>query len=499
MRMSLKLRLTLFLALLLMLAIGLLSLLVQRGIENNQRDQMEQELAQRTKMINLRIQQANASSGGGDSKAVLKQNGQLLASELYNFIGLPIKLYEVFGERVGSSLQEGPTGEVGSASGSITPDEQSLLDIALDNKIAYMELGDSLLYMAPLYGVDGQIGVVQFQYSLLEINDFRQNMNQLFLFIGLAVLAVAFTLGFVYFSRIASIVTQLKLAADRIRKHDFIMESPIKSRDEFGELGEGMAFMSRELQSGIQKMEHEQNNLRLAVEKLQQLERQQKEFIGSISHEFKTPLTSIKAYIELVNTYRDDPNLLEEAHHNIGKETERLYEMVEKVLQLSSLERYEFELQAERFDARGLLEDIVGRMRGKAEKFGISMELDLQETFVWCDRESFLLIFINLIDNAIKYNQSDGFVRLKCRPEDGFAIIEVEDDGIGIPTELLEQVFEPFFTVSRDRSRESGGTGLGLSLVRELVDRQGGSIHAQPRKSGGMIFQLRLPLYLEKV
>lgn len=497
MRISLKLRFTLFLALLLLLSIGIVSLLVMRGIADNQQADMEQELAQQVKLANLYIRQDYYAEGGGDAQMYLKESGHRLALGLYHFIGTPVAVYLKSGEKVGSSLEGGMLSQTGGPLAA-TKEEQSLLEFALSNKVAFMELKDTLIYMAPIDGQEGQSGVVQLEYSLLEIRKFRQEMGSLFLVIGLSVLAVAFGLGFVYYSRIASAVNRLKTAADHIRDHRFIRQSPVERRDELGELGEGIAVMSRELESGILAMEREQRHLRLAVEKLQQLERQQKQFIGSISHEFKTPLTAIKAYIELVGTYKDDPQLLQEAFSNIDKETGRLYEMVEKVLQLSALERYEFELRAERFDAKAVIEDLAGRMRGKAERFGITLELNLAEVTIWSDKEGFVHILVNLIDNAIKYNRPGGFVRLTCRSESDHAVIEVEDNGIGISPELLDQIFEPFYTVSRDRSRETGGTGLGLSLVRDLAIKQGGEIYALPRDAGGMIFKLHLPLFSGK-
>ncbi|MCM3749413.1 HAMP domain-containing histidine kinase [Paenibacillus pasadenensis] len=497
MRISLKLSSTLFLAVLLLLSIGILSLLVMSGIQKNQQAAIEQELAQQVKLANLYIRQDFYADGGERITSFLKESGNRLAYGLYNYIGIPVTIYSDSGVKIGNSAENGVVQQQRDQQLVTNNEEQTLLEYALDNKVAFMEKKSRLLYMAPIDGPDGQSGAIQLDYSLVEVQAFRQEMKRLFFIIGLGVLAAAFASGFMYYSRIAAAVLRLKLAADQIRGHQFIAHSPVERRDELGELGEGIAVMSRELENGIQSMEREQRHLRLAVEKLQKLERQQKQFIGSISHEFKTPLTSIKAYIELVGMYQDDPQLLKEAYSNIDKETGRLYEMVEKVLQLSALERYEFEIQAESFDAKSVIEDLAGRMRGKAERFGIALELNLAKTPVWCDKEAFVHMLVNLIDNAIKYNRPGGFVRLKCRPQDS-AIVEVEDNGIGIPPELLKQIFEPFYTVIKDRSRESGGTGLGLSLVRELANKQGGEVYALPRKGGGMVFRLHLPLYSQK-
>ena len=224
---------------------------------------------------------------------------------------------------------------------------------------------------------------------------------------------IEFYSRYLFYNRFAVAITKLKKSADSIREGEYITESPVKRKDELGELGQGIYYMSTSIQQNITDMHAEQQKLQLAIEKLQALEQQQKQYIGNISHEFKTPLTSIKAYVELLDMYRDDPQLLEDASSNIGKETERLYEMVEKVLHLSALEKYDFENLAEDVEVGALLEDACGRMRGKAEKFALRMELDIHPAVIRSDRESLMHIFINLLDNAIKYNVPGGVIRVQ--------------------------------------------------------------------------------------
>lgn len=337
------------------------------------------------------------------------------------------------------------------------------------------------------------MGVVQLQYPLKNAQAFQQTLRNLFLTTGAAVLLLSFITGYLYFNRAAVAISRLKKAAESIRRTEYIPAPPLERRDELGELAEGIYYMSREIESSIAAKDEEQRKLQLAVTKLQALEQQQKQYIGNISHEFKTPLTSIKAYVDLLNMYDDDPQLLLEAKISIAKETDRLYEMVDKVLQLTALEKYDFESQAERFEAAEGLQDICGRMNGKAERFGLTLTLEAEPAHIWIDKESFMHIFINLIDNAIKYNVPGGTVSLRSEVREDRVEITVSDTGIGIPSEAREKIFEPFFTVNRDRARASGGTGLGLSLVRNLVEKQGGSIALLETEGEGSAFRLSFP------
>ncbi|KWX87522.1 histidine kinase, partial [Paenibacillus riograndensis] len=229
----------------------------------------------------------------------------------------------------------------------------------------------TLLYLAPLQGPEQQMGVVQLEYPLQDARSFQRTLLNLFLTTGAAVLVLSFIGGYLYFTKAAAAIRRLKEAAEPISRAEYISAPPVKRKDELGELAEGIYFMSREIDNSIAAKDEEQRKLQLAVQKLQALEQQQKQYIGNISHEFKTPLTSIKAYVDLLNMYDDDPKLLSDAKLSIAKETQRLYEMVEKVLQLTALEKYDFESQAELLEVADVLQDICSRMKGKAERYGL--------------------------------------------------------------------------------------------------------------------------------
>ncbi|MEK3705238.1 HAMP domain-containing sensor histidine kinase [Paenibacillus sp. FSL R7-0198] len=489
MRVSIKLKFSVFLAALLILTVVVLSSLVLRGIERNQQSQIEGILSQQTRLVNLNVRQSYyTESVHLDQDVFLQRNGRRLAQELANSTGLPIALYNMTGQQVGASFASSESELV-----------QETLDYALQNKIAYHEQGETLLYAAPLDGPDGQMGAVWIQYPVQSYHEFYTRILQLFIWAGITVVALSFILGYLFYNRFAVAITRLKRSADSIREGNYITESPVRRKDELGELGQGIYYMSTSIQQNITAMHAEQEKLQLAIKKLQALEQQQKQYIGNISHEFKTPLTSIKAYVELLDMYKDDPQLLDDATSNIGKETERLYEMVEKVLHLSALEKYDFENQAEDVEVSALLEDACGRMRGKAEKFALNMELDLEPAVIRSDRESLMHIFINMLDNAIKYNVPDGVIRVKSelRMQGRQAVIRIYNSGTPIPAEAREKIFEPFYTVNKDRARKTGGTGLGLSLVKQFVEKQGGTItllSGDPEDGEGVAFQLVFPL-----
>jgi two-component system phosphate regulon sensor histidine kinase PhoR len=230
------------------------------------------------------------------------------------------------------------------------------------------------------------------------------------------------------------------------------------------------------------------------VNQLKTLEQQQKTFIGNVSHEFKTPLSVILAYTDLVDMYQDDPALLEDANRKIKNEAKRLFEMVERVLYSASLEKYDFESNKESIEVKTILKAVCERVQGKAQRFQVHIQTNLQEATIWAERESFIYILINLLDNAIKYNQPQGKIVVHSETHSDTIEICIRDTGIGIPDELKEKVFEPFFTVHKDRSRKSGGTGLGLALVKQLVEKQKGTITLTNAEEQGTEVALIFPL-----
>ena len=483
MRISIRIKFSVFLAALLLLTVAILSILVLDGIKKDQQAQYEAFLAQQARTANLYFIQLSLGESLVMRETFLMSGGNGLAEELGRVSGQLVVLYDKNGNKTGESVAKSETRQVETA-----------LSFALQNKIAYQVEGDSLYYLAPLTVGSRQIGVIQLYYSLARNIEFYHHIRMLFFYIGAGVFIASFLLGYFYFNSFANGILKLKAMTDRIRAGQYELEVPRRRRkDELGKLGVGIYDMSRQIVKTIGDMQAEQQKLTLAVAKLSQLEKQQKQFIGNVTHEFKTPLTSVKAYLDLLEMYPDDADLMETARSNIKKETERLYEMVDKVLQLSALEKYDFEYNMIKIDISQIILQVCGSLKGKMDKFGIRLETELTEAFIEADQENMVIILVNLLDNAIKYNKPQGSIRIKSYTAGSDVFVEISDTGVGIPAEAEAKIFEPFYTVDKNRSRQSGGTGLGLSLVKKLVEKQGGAIALTETSPEGSTFRLRFP------
>jgi len=191
-----------------------------------------------------------------------------------------------------------------------------------------------------------------------------------------------------------------------------------------------------------------------------------KEFTANVSHELKTPLTSISGFAELIKTGFVKAEDIPRFGERIYDEAQRLIALVEDILKLSQLDEKKFDAKKEQVDLHLLCEDVIFTLDGIAKKGGIDLKLEGEHVFVEGVQQILSEIVYNLCDNAIKYNRRNGAVRIRTYEEDGRPAVSVADTGIGIPAEDLERIFERFFRVNKSHSKEIGGTGLGLSIVK---------------------------------
>lgn len=233
------------------------------------------------------------------------------------------------------------------------------------------------------------------------------------------------------------------------------------------------------------------------VTDLKRLEGVRQQFISNVSHELKTPLSSIKAYTEtLLSGAMEDTKHARTFLSRIDDQADRLHDLILDMLSLARIEAGQLNLEMSNVLLAGVVEQCVktNEARAVAGDLTLSNEVSQSDLEVMADEESLLQILSNLVDNAIKYTPAGGTVTIRCRQDQEDAIIEVIDTGVGIAAKHLERLFERFYRVDKARSRELGGTGLGLSIVKHLSQAMGGSVAVESEPQQGSKFQVRLPL-----
>ena len=220
------------------------------------------------------------------------------------------------------------------------------------------------------------------------------------------------------------------------------------------------------------------------------------EFISNITHELKTPIATVSVAIEAMKNFNvlDDPKKTREYLEISQNELQRLSLLVDKVLKLSMFEKKEIELKIETVDLRLLVEEVAASMRLQLEKHKAQLAIQSEgDTTIQGDRLHFISVIFNLLDNALKYSKSNPSIEIDIRQEGEIAQIAVTDNGIGIPIEYKERIFEKFFRVPTGNTHNAKGYGLGLSYVAHVVSKHQGQIAVESQPGIGSRFIIKLP------
>lgn len=232
------------------------------------------------------------------------------------------------------------------------------------------------------------------------------------------------------------------------------------------------------------------------ITKQRKLEEMRKDFVANVSHELKTPLTSIKSYSEtLLNGMVEDRDTLIRFLQVIDSETERMSNLVRNLLQLSSIDTDQMKLTRNRYQVGAMIQKTVEKLQIEAEKKQQHISVDIAYSGKAAfDYDKIQQVLINLLGNAIKYSEEKGSIQVSCREKEDFVWISVRDEGIGIPEKDLDKVFDRFYRVDKGRSRKMGGTGLGLAIAKEIVSAHRGEIFIQSKLNEGTEVTFTLPL-----
>ena len=228
------------------------------------------------------------------------------------------------------------------------------------------------------------------------------------------------------------------------------------------------------------------------ITEVKKLENMRTEFVANVSHELKTPLTSIRGFAETLRDV-DDEDTKNKFLDIIDEEAERLTRLISDILLLSHIEQKQ-EFKHEPFEVDRLIDDVVGLMRNIASKKNITIEVEGDKLpTITGDRDKFKQMLINLIDNGVKYSEIGDSVTVRKRISDKSFTIIIEDTGIGIDEEAIPRLFERFYRVDKARSRAKGGTGLGLAIVKHIIISLNGSVKVESKVGVGTKFIITFP------
>jgi two-component system phosphate regulon sensor histidine kinase PhoR len=227
--------------------------------------------------------------------------------------------------------------------------------------------------------------------------------------------------------------------------------------------------------------------------RLHELEQTRRDFISSVSHELRTPLSSINLMIETILENDGDEEALDLFLPRIKQEVDRMVQLVQDLLELARAESGRLRLRREDVDLASVGTNIMRTFEPRAAQLGVALRFEGQATRINGDPDRLAQVFVNLIDNALRHTPAGGKVVVSVSAGGSVASLVVRDSGVGIPYNDLPHVFERFYVVDRSRARESTGSGLGLSIVKQVVEAHGGNVTADSEYGLGATFTCLFP------
>lgn len=340
-----------------------------------------------------------------------------------------------------------------------------------DNKNEYIEITFPI--------TDGTtkevLGVMVASVSTEDISEQHRELLQKADVVLLAMTAVIALGAFLMAAQFVKPMKRMVSAFDRIAQGHIDEKLPVGGFTEIERVGEAVGMM---------------------LARLKALDESRQEFVSNVSHELKTPITSMKVLADSLLLQQEVPNeLYKEFMVDIAAEIDRENKIITDLLSLMKLDKSAADLNISSIDMNGMLELLLKRLRPIAATRNIELVFEsFRPVTAEIDEVKLTLAFSNLVENAIKYNYDDGWVKVSLNADHKYFYVKVIDSGVGIPEDVQDMVFERFYRVDKARSRETGGTGLGLSITRSIVLMHNGAIRLFSREKEGATFTVRIPL-----
>ena len=338
-----------------------------------------------------------------------------------------------------------------------------------DNRLLddYIELwgtlnnGNFILIRTPIQGIKDNVHI----------------SNTFITYIGIGTLIIGIVAAFVLSSYISRPIKQLSNIAERMSELDFDVKYDGKDKGEIGLLGNSMNNMSKKLEENISQLKAANLELQRDIDKKEKLEQMRTDFLSNVSHELKTPIALIQGYAEgLKEGITDDPESMDFYCSVIMDEAAKMNNMVKILLTLNQIEFGEDELVMERFDINELVKSVASANELRASQKELKITCDIKDTplYVWADEYKVEEVITNYISNAINHCCNENIIKVAVGQIDKENVrVSVFNTGKNIPEEDIDHIWEKFYKVDKARTREYGGNGIGLSIVKAIVESMG--------------------------
>lgn len=312
-------------------------------------------------------------------------------------------------------------------------------------------------------------------HALFMRPDVKRQFNEIHILLSvLLLLTIALSMLIVFFSTryLVKPIRELTVATKKIAGGDYSIQLKENRQDEIGTLAKSFMSMNRQLM---------------------QVEQMRQEFVSNVSHEIQTPLSSMKGYANLLRSPSLSKSEQDAYTRVIESESTRLSKVSKQLLTLASLDKDQGFIKRESVNLTGMLQTLISQTRWLWEEKDLALSLEADEVICSGNEDLLYQAFENLLSNSIKYTPPGGEIRLSLHQEQKGVMFRIEDNGIGIPPEHIEKIFDRFYKVDESRSYERNSSGLGLSIVKKIISLHHGEIHVESIPDSGTAFTVTLP------
>lgn len=421
-----------------------------------------------------------------------QREAKYIAQDLARNFGVNVALYDARGNFLCEGVQTGQPYIILNNRESETLRKSSRQDLAmaLENKSAFKANafdGKFIVNLSyPLYINGEYYGILRFtkDYSSLYASSLR--IKSCFLIFTALLFFFAFMLSIALSNGIIKPIIELAAALKQVALGNYDININIRTGDEIQELGRSFHYMKDKIKQQFDAICREK-------EKVMKLEKARSEFFNNVTHELKTPLATISGYAQIIGA-KDfcDREFLMKAARKIQSESERLHRMVVSLIEISKKNTLIEQEPFKTIDVKHLLQGICEDMQLKASKFHIKIRADLANLHIKGNENKLRQLFINVLDNAVKYGSSHSTIKVLCKEEAGFAKIEMENEVECIDDSVFKKAFEPFYR-GNTSAREKGSSGLGLYICKTIVEEHGGTIEMTGQENRVKI-TIKIPL-----
>ena len=362
----------------------------------------------------------------------------------------------------------------GTVHGAIVEVDAALKGNTSSRAYQFDDIGKVIYAGAPIYNDSKVIGAIFMSSSPKDIFLRVDSISQSFLRLSIGVIFITAVVSFIFADIVASPILNLTAVVKEVTLENKQQKAEAQSSDELGQLAESFNTM---------------------MDKINKIDQMRRQFVSNVSHELRTPIASIKIIAEtLIHSKPSEMEVYDDFMHDINSELDRLNKIIETLLTLVNLEREGLELEYSQTVVNHLVQKTLDTLAPLAEKKRISLSLiPDQNVFMLLDGHKIRQCLVNIIGNAINYTPEGGKVTVRIDESKEQVAIRVSDTGIGIPKEDLSRIFERFFRVDSARSRDTGGSGLGLSIAHQIVLLHEGRIEVESELHVGTTFVIVLP------